>query len=380
MPNAQTLQLVLHNICNFACRYCFREPNNAKKCKYMTVATAVDAIQYFVRCFAHKESNIVVDLTGSGEPLLDIPFIERISFYCKRLEHKIGRKVRVSLCTNGSLLSKDLISYFENNNISFGVSLDGGQAIQDSLRPSRQGAGTYYTVINNLQYAKGSSSFIGLYGTLTGKYYNVESIYNDLYDLGVTNSISVTPVRLPSTHEYAITYESAVNIKAAYSSLFGYAIEEAFSGHAGLLKCLCQSTDIVGEYFRCVLFRKRSTRPCGAGLANIAIDGSGDIYACANSKDCASFCIGNIYNGIVAQLRKRYITPSIYTNLSCQRCWARNICGGECYVRAQMVDGSIYTPSRDICELRKHIIKLCIDTVQLLRSHRPQLLSNSVRN
>jgi radical SAM protein with 4Fe4S-binding SPASM domain len=72
-----------------------------------------------------------------------------------------------------------------------------------------------------------------------------------------------------------------------------------------------------------------------------------------------AYCMGNIETGIKTTAINQELT--IYSSKSCSLCWARFVCGGECYHNAYETTGSVDTPLEYFCDLYRYLIELSID-------------------
>lgn len=100
-----TICINISNACNLACKYCF---NNFKKNKLMDFDYIQRKIIQLVNGFGHCE-RFYIDLSGKGEPLLNLSTIYKISEFCKSLSQKYNKDFVVSFVTNGMLLNKKTI-------------------------------------------------------------------------------------------------------------------------------------------------------------------------------------------------------------------------------------------------------------------------------
>ncbi len=109
------INLHFTNCCNYGCIYCFAKSNiNEKELSFDECKSVVNRIKdYF------EENNIDdgrINLVG-GEPLIS-PFINELIDYC------FNKKIKVSIVTNGSLLTKEFIERNKNKLYMIGISID----------------------------------------------------------------------------------------------------------------------------------------------------------------------------------------------------------------------------------------------------------------
>lgn len=108
------LTLCVTNECNLRCPYCFEDNKTAQN---MTLETAIKAMETF------KPTNISF---FGGEPLLNWPVI-------KEVVEKYP-DVHFGLTTNLTLITDEMIDFFDEHNVSVMVSLDGLPAIHNKNR------------------------------------------------------------------------------------------------------------------------------------------------------------------------------------------------------------------------------------------------------
>ncbi|MDE6967145.1 MAG: viperin family antiviral radical SAM protein, partial [Clostridia bacterium] len=101
--------------CNYSCVYCFAKSNiKEKELSFDKCKNVVDKIQKYF-----EENNIKdgrINLVG-GEPLVS-PFINELIDYC------FNKKIKVSIVTNGSLLTKEFIESNKKKLCMIGISID----------------------------------------------------------------------------------------------------------------------------------------------------------------------------------------------------------------------------------------------------------------
>lgn len=102
------------NECNMDCSFCIRKSQ-------LLVDTNKAQIIKSLRDVLQKDYPIEgIGLTG-GEPLLDPEFVKQII----TVVHDIRPACPVVIATNGSLITKDLVDYFNENKVKLGISFHG---------------------------------------------------------------------------------------------------------------------------------------------------------------------------------------------------------------------------------------------------------------
>lgn len=100
------------------------------------------------------------DLSGKGEPLMNLPVILKIAKYCQDKSDELNVEVLPTFVCNGTLLSPIVAEILQKNGILFGVSLDGDKETHDLYRKDKNGEGTYSEIIHNVLQIK-NREYIG---------------------------------------------------------------------------------------------------------------------------------------------------------------------------------------------------------------------------
>ncbi len=99
---------------------------------------------------------------------------------------------------------------------------------------------------------------------------------------------------------------------------------------------------------------------CSTGISALYITPMGDIYPCSRliTKE-EEFKIGNITTGTLdMSIISRFKNNHIFNKKECEKCWAKYICGGQCYGDIFEVSKDIKEPNTNFCALEKHKIKI----------------------
>lgn len=113
----RSLQLVLTDECNFACRYCYRPRGDAVL--HPSVARRA------VREYLPRASRDFGIYFYGGEPLLRFGLIREIVPEVRALARAAGQRPRFGLTSNGSLIDDDALAFLERHRFSLVLSYDG---------------------------------------------------------------------------------------------------------------------------------------------------------------------------------------------------------------------------------------------------------------
>jgi uncharacterized protein len=120
--NIRYLILVLTTRCNLSCAYCYNGDAAGEDMPPETISLAMSLA-------ASGQGPLHIQLTG-GEPALVPGLMEQAA----REAGRLNRPVRLAVQTNGVLLTPALITFFKNEKIHLGLSLDGPLEINQELR------------------------------------------------------------------------------------------------------------------------------------------------------------------------------------------------------------------------------------------------------
>lgn len=125
---------------------------------------------------------------------------------------------------------------------------------------------------------------------------------------------------------------------------------------------ICNENDTYGKILLRVIIQSGVTRRCNAGVNKFSISPEGKLYPCDSFLGIEEYCIGNIYEG----LNETYNDFSRKRNdniQKCKRCWAKYLCGGDCFYHAYLNNDSPWVPDDRVCNVMKEIAKMCISLV-----------------
>ena len=95
-----------------------------------------------------------------GEPLLQFNLMEKMAEYLKR---NYDERFGLSLFTNGTLISDEVVDFFRENKVFVTLSIDGSKATQDKNRRFKNNQGTFEILEPILQKLIASKKFLSAY-------------------------------------------------------------------------------------------------------------------------------------------------------------------------------------------------------------------------
>lgn len=144
------ITLVVTEDCNLRCKYCSYSGkylyHRRHSTNYMSSETMRKAVDfYFIHSKGTDEHHISF---YGGEPLLNFKLIKECVNYVK---DRYAVPTVYNMTINGTLLNKERIKYFAENNFSILISIDGPKKIHDRYRVFRNGKGSFNILVRNLR-------------------------------------------------------------------------------------------------------------------------------------------------------------------------------------------------------------------------------------
>lgn len=350
-PPIKALCLHVSHDCNLRCRYCFASTGDFGTGKRMTMSfeTAKRAIDFVVER-SGKRRNLEVDFFG-GEPLMAMETVKKTVEYARSIEKEHDKNFRFTITTNGMLLDDETIDYINREMSNVVLSLDGRREVNDHMRPTPGGQGSYDVIVPKFQKlvaGRGTKDYY-VRGTFTRDNLDFAADVLHFADLGF-KQLSVEPVVSEADKPWALREEDVAAIEAEYEKLAAALRERPEVNFFHFNVDLSQGP--------CVIKRLRG---CGAGCEYVAITPDGDIYPCHQFVGNDEYLIGNLYDGTFdREISKRFAALNIYTREKCKTCWARFYCSGGCSASNLAVNGDIKIPHEIGCQLERKRLECAI--------------------
>ena len=346
-PIIKALCINIAHDCNLRCQYCFAGQGGYGQWRMlMSFDVARRAVDFLIAHSGPRE-HCELDFFG-GEPLMNWHVVQQTIDYVHKQEKKHGKKIKMSLTTNGLLLDKEKVKYLTDNHISLILSLDGRKEMHDRMRPGVHGEGTYDEIVKNLQYCvanrKGEEYYVR--GTFTRYNMDFTTDVIDMIDKGFP-AVSMEPVVGEDTADYSIKEEDLPRVKAEYDRLAKLFIAREEEGRPFFF-----------FHFNMDLWKgpclPKRLRGCGAGHEYLAVVPNGDIYPCHQFVGREGYVIGNVYEGLKNfKMMRDFRMNHVFSKTECVDCWAKFFCSGGCHANNEAFAGDIHKPYHITCEIQK---------------------------
>lgn len=321
----RALALTVSQTCNLACVYCYASGGNFggpdKRMSWEVAREAIDALI----AGTPPGSGLKIAFMG-GEPTVARELIRRTVLHARRRAAARAVSVGFSITTNATLLSADDAEFLAEHRFAVTVSLDGGRAANDRLRPARGGAGSFLRAAAGLAHLGRHRGRIALSARVTATPDNLdlEETMTALGAMGFT-SVGVSPMIASPTgqgalrpQDFSILLDAMINCGEDWLSATLAGRQHPFANLATALRELHRG--------------QPRSHACGAARDYLAVDASGAYSACHRFVNDPAGRMGSLGDGIDHGQRRDWLAArSVERQEPCASCWARRLCGGGCH-------------------------------------------------
>lgn len=356
-PVVKSICLNIAHDCNLACKYCFASQGDygGVKRELMSFDVAKRAVDFLIAQSGSRQ-HCEIDFFG-GEPLLNWDVVKQTVEYAEAEAKKHNKIFKLTMTTNGMLLTQDKIDYLNDHNMSLVLSLDGRESVHNAMRPvANSGAPSYDLIAKNLVNAVKQRNGLEYYvrGTFTHKNLDFTQDVLALSDLGFEH-LSMEPV-VGEEGDYVLREEDWPSLSKEYEKLADLYLERQKEGWGERFNFF---------HFRMDLYRgpcmAKRLRGCGAGHEYMAVVPNGDIYPCHQFVGKEGYVIGTVYDGLTNfEIPKEFRNTHVFTKETCRSCWAKFFCSGGCHANNLTLGGDLETPYEFGCRLQKKRIECAI--------------------
>jgi uncharacterized protein len=355
-----TMVLEVAQDCNLACTYCYAEGGSyGRPLRLLDPETARQAVRKLIDDSGNTETVTLVIF--GGEPLLNMPAVRAAVEEAREYSSEKGKRVFVSLTSNGTLLTQEIIEFVQRNRIAIAVSLDGPADLHDANRSDVNGRGSYATITGNLEsLLKGATAAVAARVTLTPEQWpRIEEVFFHLLELGF-HEVGIAPVS-PVRRELLPDAEQEEALLQGFSALSRTFLKAAGSNR------LLPFTNLIDLLARLHLGQTKSVS-CGAGYGYLAVDTEGSFYVCHRLVGDESFRVGNIDEGAdPAEIRRALDSVTCGKQEMCRSCWARTLCSGGCHYENNLRENQLGLAPGGSCDFIRRWFQLGIEVYAELK-------------
>jgi len=147
------LELSLTEQCNLRCSYCYYKETHEQRAAVMSDEVIRAAVDLAIDKVIKQDDDFLNITFFGGEPLLRIKAIRDTVKYAKKVVKQRKKDLpedfflHFSINTNGTLLSEELLDYFEKEKFQIALSLDGPKKQHDIARKTINGKGSFESIL-----------------------------------------------------------------------------------------------------------------------------------------------------------------------------------------------------------------------------------------
>ena len=363
------LNIDLAHDCDMACGYCYLAPILQRaKPRYMNEKTAKKAIDFLMNISGDSKT-VYVSFYG-GEPLLASTLLKRTVDYANEQASSRERDIFFDITTNGLQLKANIVRDLTKRRVFISASIDGTQDVHDALRKKEEGANTYSRVVDAVRMLNNLSfNGFGLRATATVQDFDWAGQITHLLNIAPSaHQLYLVQAVLKGDDPLAVSEHHIADIKSALSDVRRLIQDHVLSKNSTWIGNL---EDDIWQ----IANKKRKLYSCGAGVRNLTVCPQGDLYTCSGLVGNPVFRVGDIFNGIDFDKRKKWMIDHIVAATD-QTDWSRFLSGGSCYFRSFVLDGDTRSVDFVEREISQYAYEQAIATYLYLAEKSPGLLAS----
>jgi uncharacterized protein len=331
-----TLQITKQ--CNLRCKYCVYSGNYENRVhsnEKMTLETARKGIDFYIEHSKDNESSSLAFY--GGEPLLEFEFIKNcIEYFNERAE---GKTIYFNLTTNATLLTEEIVDYFQKHDLHLLISLDGPSEVHNKNRVyGYDDRGTFEKVIENLEmmkvkfpdYLRKNVSF----NAVLDPQNEFSCINNFFIDFDIAKEANIISSEISDLYR-----KNTLKVSGNYISQTQYEYFKIFLSKLGYLNEKYTSKllsryyiERKDKYNRLKMMPELPDKihhggPCIPGIQRLFMDVDGNFYPCERVSEASpQMNIGNIDAGFDVDKIRALLNIGKISEKECINCWALRFC------------------------------------------------------
>jgi len=272
----------LTKACNMSCTYCFRDLDaHCERVADDQLSRICNSLIAYWN--AHPHIHLSIQAWG-GEPLLELSSIVEI----RRIFNEAGLHPKITVESNGTLITPEAAQALCNNNIEMGISIDGNALVHDLQRPLVDGQASLHLVergISNLREA-GCDDF----GTITVVTKNTVAHLHEILQF-FTEKLHLCRIKMNLMRKNEQNSDLAVSLEEI-DSYVEVLISHLYDLYRQRISLVEQN---ISQRLSNLLFRPNNNicnaYGCHGGYRMLSIDIDGHVYPCELS-DYPNYCLG----------------------------------------------------------------------------------------
>lgn len=375
--NVATLSFAPIYACNLRCKYCFADKRDDTIYSQMKFDKKIvfEVLDWFTEIAFPENTYYRVDFVSGGEPLLNLEAIYATVEYSKKLKLS-NKELQIWVCTNGLLLNDKVVKYFDENNISIGVSIDGDEKNHNKNRIDSTGCGTYKSVISQIDSIINNPSLsnkikdIWALSVVT-PHTNIAEVLHHHKRHGIKNA-QLKFVR--NVNDEFDLYDKDDIIQQYHQ--VAHELLDSLEIDSSSLMMILNDNDYFGKIVKRIMLKEAFIYRCKAGRTKLTVCPNGDIYPCDSFVGCEDYLLGNIYKEVDL---KKYIFRDVLERVKCENCSVKYICGGNCYYDSYIHTNDPNLTYNKFCETYIELCNIALWLVYSIENRFPERYNEIVK-
>lgn len=335
-----TLVICLTLRCSLECEYCYLG-GSGNEHHVLVPQRKQERISFFeteiAKCLLSRPSQLVLNFFG-GEPLIEKETLQEIAEFAQKQSDHHQIPIKLGVTTNGTLLTKDFLTWAKTKKVRLMVSLDSPMELHDRYRARGKSGASFQNILGHLD---GDQDSVIAATVITRQTPSLRLALQSLMEHGF-NRVAFNLVTTHH-HELALSQDDCHRFLAELE-----ADGEWFEANSHRI-------ENIARLHTCLRSRLPRLAPCNAGRGSSALGPDAKRYFCHR-------CVGDtdyILEGGPPAFPKVLdsVLPFSGNIPECAECWARRLCGGDCW----LVRRSSTSLERNVrCQLTRAIVRLAV--------------------
>lgn len=354
------------NECNLRCVYCFE-----KSIQIGCMPSSYEINNDFLNFVNNGFEKFVVELIEINRKLdreTDItfhggePMLIKVAVLRKAFEIvKKFNNTSISMQSNGTMISDDMIALLKEYDVKVGVSIDGPKEMHDKYRLNKGSRGSFDIVFRNIKRLKEAGVLVGALATVTDQTLKNPRAF---YDFFKSNNIdySFNPLFIDPTKPTSSISLNEEDYIQFSKDVFNMWIEDNDGYESiGYFERIMSAMGVKKN-----VYMEVCTYIPDCSKTTVAIDTKGDFYRCLHYCMDQKHRIGNILSDSLEiavgneQFSSRF---EFLKNSTCRDCDIQDYCCGGCPYVAEAVNGTVMSKS-ETCRSQYAIVHHIFDYMQ----------------
>ncbi|KYG06251.1 radical SAM protein [Sorangium cellulosum] len=362
-PPLRALSLAVAMKCNLACTYCYaQEGQFGGPARDMPWEVAEAAVRRLLDGAAPGERALLAFL--GGEPLVNRDVLRRATELAAALAAERRVHLRLSITTNGTLLTPDDAEFFERHGFAVTVSIDGVGEAHDQLRPFKGGRGSHARVLERVTPLLAAQRRMQVMArvTVTPRNLRLREALDALLELGFS-SVGFSPMLSSPKRRDELT---TPGLEQMLAEMIACGRELERRALAGEPYPFSNMTSAMQEIHR----GAHRPYPCGAGGGYLGVSAEGGLFSCHRFVNDEAGEMGDVHTGVDLARQRRWLEERhVHRQEPCRTCWARQLCGGGCH-------HEVIHAGRPACDYVRGWLSYCLEAYVRLLGSAPWLFTD----